>query len=438
VARHRLANGIEVWIAEQHALPRVALALAIRGGAERDPPGRAGLAALCADLIDEGSGSRSALELAVAFADEGAEFDAVTSHAGTVLRVWSLSDPPGLGRVLGLLADVATRPRFLGVEFERVRADRLTAIAARGDDPAAVADRILDKAIYGDAHAYGIPVEGRAGSLRRVRLQDVRAFWHRHYRPDNAALIAVGAVVPADLLRALQDAFGPWRTPPSERAPDPPPPTGFGPRLVVVDRPGASQSEIRLGHVGLARGHRDEFAVEVLATLLGGTFASRLNHRLREELGYTYGAWAGFALRRGAGPFVTGAAVRTDATAAAVREFASEVTRIREAEPSAVELRRARDGLLRGLPARFEGASAVAWELANLFLHGAPSDHFARYAERVAAVTAQDVHRAAAEHLRPEQLQIAIVGDRAAIEADLAAAGLGAPEIWDAEGTPVR
>jgi len=433
VTRRQLANGLRVWTVEHHAVPRVAVVLAVRAGADVDPPGKAGLAALCADMLDEGAGGRGALAIAEALDDEGAQLGISTSSAATLLTLWSLSDRANLESSLAVLGDVVVRPDFARRELDRVRADRLTEILQGHDEPELVAGHSLAQALYGKDHVYGSPLIGRTRTLASVKHADVKRFWRAHYRPDNAALIVAGAIRPDELVPMLERALGGWTARPLPPTQAPRAPERRGPRLVIVDRPGAPQSEVRLGHVGLERGHPDEFVVEVLGTLLGGSFASRLNNRLREQLGYTYGAWGGFDLRRGPGPFVMGAAVRTDATAAAVTEFFAEVHRIREREPADEEVARARDGLLRSLPQSFEGASAIATRLADLFAHGLDAEYFDHYVERIGAVTAADVQRAARDHIRPEEIHVIVVGDRAALQ-DLSALDLGVAQVWDAEG----
>jgi len=436
VMRVRLDNGLPVWIAEQHAIPRVAFVLAVLAGADADPSGRAGLAALTADMLDEGAGERSAMAIAEALADEGADLEIYTSASATYITLWSLSETESLAASLSVLGDIVTRPAFSLREFKRVRESRLGAILQRRDTPAVVAGEALAQAVYGTDHPYGWPVAGRAGTLSSIRHNDLKRFWRARYRPDNAAMIVVGATRTEEIVPLLSDAMEDWRTPPQPPTQAPAAPEGAGPRLVIVDRPGAPQSEVRIGHAGIARAHPDAFVVEVLGNLLGGSFASRLNNRLREQLGYTYGAWGFFDMRRGPGPFVMGAAVQTDVTAEAIGEFLAEVRRICAETPEEDEVARARDGLLRALPRTFEGASAIAGKLADLYVHDLPADYFEEYVERVGAVTPTEVRRAACEHARPEDLQVVVVGDRSAIEGGVVALSLGTPETWDAEGKP--
>jgi zinc protease len=430
VSRHRLANGLEVWVAAEDAWPRAAVALAVRAGAEADPPGKAGLAALTADLLLES-------ERVAALADEGAELGAETSVSGTTLHLWSLTEGTSLRTSIGLLAGIVTTPVFRERDLVRLRADRAGKLRARHNDPGVIANETLALAVYGGRHAYGWPVGGRERTLATVRVADVEAFWRDRFRPDRSAAIVVGAVRDDDIVAILEHTFGRWKA--AARADTVPAAIERpGPRLVIVDRPGATESEVRLGQKGLGRGDADRFAADVLAGLLGGGFRSRLNRRLRDELGYTGSAWAAFDSSRSPGPFIMGASVRTDATAAAIRAFIAEVRRIQEAEPSGEELARARDGVLLGLPARFEGAAALAGELAELYVNDLPPDYYDGYVEKVRAVTAADVQRAAAEHLRPGGLRAVVVGDRRTIEGGLATLGMEDAQIWDEDGSPVR
>jgi predicted Zn-dependent peptidase len=344
-----------------------------------------------------------------------------------------------LGDALQVMADVSLRPTFPAEELDRLRKERLTALLQARDNVAGIVQLAFPRIVYGPTHRYGTSANGLAPALGALTVDDLRAFYRAHYRPDNTTLIVVGDVTQASLLPMLEKAFGAWKSD-GMQALDPVVPTA--PQLTrrqvyLVDKPGAVQSQIRIGWVGVPRSTPDYVALEVLNTVLGGSFTSRLNQNLREQHGYTYGASSQFVFRRTAGPFLISSGVRTDVTAPSVTEIFKEVRRMRETPLTADELALAKDSLVRSLPAQFETSSSVTASTANIYTYDLGLDYYTKLPGRMSAVTADDVKVAAEKYVVPEKLLIVAVGDRARIAPELQKLNLGPVETRGADGMPV-
>lgn len=427
IERRTLDNGLRVWTVEHRQVPLVSVLVITAAGAASDPGDRPGLAALTADLLDEGSGDRSALDIHEALARLGAQFDTDVGHDATVLGLTALER--SLDEGLALVADMVLRPRFDDRDFRRVRDLRLNRLLQFRDSPSAIADRAFADLLYRD-HPYGHLPIGTEASLRAIGLDDVTDFHERAFRPDQTTVIAVGDADHETLAAAVRRAFEAWRpTPNSGMLPGPAtfgaPPTSPS-RLALVHRPGAAQSELRIGHVALPRLAPDYHACVVLNMILGGQFVSRINMNLRQEKGYTYGARTAFEFRRGAGPFAMHASVQADATTDAIRESFREFSAIRGERPvSADELATGRAALTRGYPRNFETSDQIARAAAQLALYELPDDYFSTFVPTVLALTPDEITRAAARHLHPDRMAVVIVGDRERFASSLGSLDLG-------------
>jgi predicted Zn-dependent peptidase len=426
IVKRTLDNGLKVWTVEHSAVPLVSLLLLLPAGAAADPVDRPGLASLTGDLVDEGAGDLSAITLHETLARIGARLDI---DVGADASTFALS---GLARfserAFDILADLALRPRFDPTEFERVRERRLSRLLQLRDMPPAVADRTFLSLIY-PGHPYGHLAVGTEESLRQTTLGEVVAFHRRAYTLSNATLIVVGDGSHDRFVNMARRAFDARQAPAADPVVDAamlPRPAAPAHRFALVDRPGAAQSELRIGHVATARNSPDYHALLVLNMVLGGQFVSRLNMKLREEKGYTYGARTSFDFRRGPGPFVLQVSVDTEATAEAIRESLSEIAAIRgDRPPTADELAGARAALTRGYPRNFETAWQIARAAAQLSLYELPDDYFSTFVPRVRGVDAESVARVARTHIDPDRLVSVVVGDRSRVLDPLAGAGLG-------------
>ena len=410
----------------------VSLALLLPAGSALDPAERPGLASMTADMLDEGSGERSAIEMQEALARIGAELDTEAGPDSVVLSL-SLLDrfvPQGLR----LLSDIVVRPRLDAVDFERVRALRANRMRQLRDVAGVNAEAVFARALYG-SHAYGHLSIGSSTSLAGMDTAEVIGFHRAQYDPSRATLIAVGAIDDAAFAREVEDAFGTWERS-TDRSTAPAVPggaadettTGAAPaqRLLIVDRPGAAQTELRVGHVGVPRKAPDFHALVLLNAVLGGHFSSRLNLNLRERKGYTYGVRSVFDFRRMAGPFSIQTSVQTDATAEAVSEILGELHAIGHDRPVDEEERSLSAATLtKGYPRNFETSGQVAMGLAQLAIYDLPGDTFEVFAPRIQALTADDVTRAAGQYFHPDRAVVVAVGDCLRIRHALEAAGLG-------------
>jgi len=426
VTRETLPNGLRVLVAENHNAPLLSVRALVRSGADHDSTLTAGLASIAADMLDEGTGARDAIQLAEdigllgAALGTGADWDA--SYVS--LDVLSRNSEPSLA----IFGDVTVRPAFPPDELERVRAERLNEILQQRNEPGAIAGKRFASLLYGTG-AYGNTVIGSAESVARITLDDVRHFYRRHYVPNNSALVVSGDISAARAIELVKRDLGDW-----QRGPESPRPT-LAPKpiaescLYVIDRPQAVQSEIRIGHVGVARSCEDYFPLFVMNAVFGGVFNSRINLNLREKHGYTYGARSQFAFRRQAGPFVLAAPVRNEVTREAVSEMLSELRRIQTGDLETLELDDTKNYLTGVFPATVQTASDIASRLVDTELYGLSDDYFDHYRENIAAVTKDDVTSVANKYLDPDRVVIVIVGNAKEIREPLGTLGFPMHEL---------
>jgi len=434
IARHRLPNGLQVLTVEHSSVPVVTFVVQVRGGSGADPGHRAGLAAMVADMIDEGTGSLSAIDVSDALARIGADYDVEVGGDATVFSLATLARFASRGA--SLLADMVCRPSLRQDDFARVRQLRLDRLRQLKDVASALAEGAFLRLLYAD-HPYGHLAIGHDASLREMSLDEVAAFHRGSMVPSSTTVIACGALSHDELRRQVEDAFGPWSAAAGVASPHAPSDIepGMMPsaRLAVVPREGAAQSELRIGHLSTRRVTPDHPALVVMNAVLGGQFVSRINLKLREEKGYTYGARTSFEWRCGVSPFVVQTSVHTAATAAAIADCLGELTDIGHTRPpSEDELSLAKASLTRGYPRAFETAQQVARSVAQLDLYGLPDSYFSEFVPRINAVTREHVVDVARRHLDAARLTTLVVGDFSAIAESLRALGLGEPTVLPA------
>ncbi len=417
-----LSNGLDVLLMEKHGVPLVQLNVLVRAGSAHDPSDKRGLASLTADMMDEGAGSRDALQLADEIEFLGAR---IGTRAGSHTTTLSLHTPLSkFDAALPLLADILLRPTFPADELERKRKSLLTSLLQAHDEPNAIASAAFNLALYGNDHPYGGTGYGYEASIRAFSVADLREFHQTYFVANNAALIVVGDVTPGEILPKLEAALGSW-------APGQVPEVSWPEtrqverrEVILVDKPGAPQSVIRIGRIGTDRHSDDYYDIQVMNTILGGSFTSRLNQNLREDKGYTYGAYSMFSFNVMPGPFTAASSVQTEVTDSAVAEFFKEMNGILEPVPED-ELAGAKNYEAFSLPAQFESVSGIAGNLAELVTYGLPLDYFNHYVDEILAVTQRDVRRVAREYVNPGRVKVIVVGDRATIEEGIRALNLG-------------
>jgi zinc protease len=337
---------------------------------------------------------------------------------------------------LDLMADVVLRTSFPAEEIERQRASRLAQLVQQRDNPAQVAAQVAAAALYGTRHPYGFSEIGTEAAVKGITRDQMSAFWRQNFVPNNAALIVAGDISMVELRTLAERAFGGWArgTPVS---PTLSAPATTAARVVIVDKPGSPQTQVRVVSIGAPRSSPDFRPLQVMNQALGGLFSSRINMNLREQHGYTYGANSQFTFRRAAGPFQVASAVRTDVTAPAVSEVFNEIRGMVERPLSAEELQKAKDAMANSLPGAFETSAGAVNNFSNVFTYNLGLDYYTQYAAQVRAVTADQVRSVAKNYLVPERMVVIAVGDDKMIRPELLKLNLGALEIRNAEGTPI-
>jgi zinc protease len=424
IQKRALSNGLPVWIVELHKVPVAQINLLVFSGSADDPPGRFGAASLASAMLEEGAGSRSALEVADAIDFLGADLSSGSGIDSTAVR---LHVPVArLADALPIMADVALRPTFKKEELDRLRQQRLTQMLQGRDDPQTIASSAFPRVLYGPRHRYGTPTGGTAETIKTFTSDDLREFYSSTFRPDRATILAIGDVTPDKVMPLLEKSFGTWKATgaaaprqtiaavdePAERT------------IYLVDKPGAAQSQIRIGWIGVPRSTPDYFPLVVMNTILGGSFSSRLNMNLREAHGYTYGASSQFDMRAAAGPFTAAAGVQTDKTKESLTEFFNELNGILKPIP-AEELSRAKNYVALRYPGGFETTGDISRQLENALVFHLPDNYFSTYVQNIQAVTAADVQRVAQKYIAPGRFAVVVVGDQKAIEAGIRSLNLG-------------
>ena len=426
-----LRNGLTIFLIERHEVPLVSVSLVVRAGEDTEPAGKAGLASFVLDMLDEGTRDRDAAAIARGFEDLAARYGIFADADASGVHVTALAET--LGDVLALFSDVALRPTFRDADLERVRVERLGTIAQALDDPQSVGQHVLSRVVYGDTHPWAFPAEGTVNSIKSLKRSDLEKWHQSWFRPESAALFVVGDTTEAALLPLLEKSFGGWKPGKAPKATPHKVPKGTR-TIYLVDKPGAPQSQIWIGQVGVASGAPDVFPARVMNHILGGAGNSRLNSNLRTEHAYSYGVFSYFDTHREAGPFVAAGAVVSEKTAEALDEFLKELQRMKGGDVSDAELADAKESLIRSIPALFASDDQIAGAYARAWAHGLPLDYYEKYQARVESVTKDDVAKAARERLHPDEMAIVVVGPAATIAPKIEALKLAQIELRDANG----
>ena len=429
-----LPNGLTLILSERRGLPIVAANLVLKTGSDANPLDKPGLANFVAAMLDEGTSTRSSLQIADEIAQLGASLNTGSTMDATTVSARSLTK--NFGKTLDVLADVVLHPSFPAEEIERQRASRLAGLVQQRDNPSQVAAQVMASALYGPKHPYGYAEVGTEAAVKAVMRSDMEAFWKQNFVPNNSALVVAGDIAMPELKALAEKAFGSWpRGTPAQPALGEPMRTKA--RVVIVDKPGSPQTQVRVASIGAARSSPDFRPMQVMNLALGGLFSSRINMNLREAHGYTYGASSGFAFRRAPGPFQVASGIRTDVTAAAIDEIFKELRGMVDKPVGAEELSKAKDALANSLPGAFESSSNAVGNFSNVFIYNLGLDYYTKYAAQVNAVTTDQTLTMAKKYLVPDNMVVIAVGDRAKIEPELKKLNLGSIEIRDTEGKPI-
>jgi zinc protease len=417
----KLPNGMQVVIVSHHEQPSVSVRMIVRAGAAQDPKGKMGVAMLTATLLDQGAGKRSAAQIADAIDFVGG---ILSTGAGTDLTYVSavvLKDSFPLA--LELMSDVVRRPTFAQEELDRQRQQALSGMKVSAEDPEAVANQVIDRLIYG-FHPYGLPGTGTTESLSSITRQDLVDFHRQYYVPNNVLIAVVGDVSADEAMAGVTKVFGDWpqATVPAFQPTDPPQPTK---RVIVIDKPDAVQTEIRVGQLGIPRKHADYLPMDQAVKILGGEGANRLQQVLRSQRGLTYGASADLDTYKATGGIVAETDTRTDATAEALRLAIDEFYKLQRERVYEGELQGAQAYLAGHFPLTIETPDAIATQVLNQLFYELPLEELQTYPDRVRSVSPEEVQRVARTYLRPDRLAVVLVGNADGFVDDLKGIGFG-------------
>jgi len=419
----RLPSGIRLVTAPVSKLPLATVLVIIDAGSTDEPSGKEGVAALTAATLVEGTKQYSGAELTEKFEQLGTSLESGADWDSTFVKITTLSSR--LGEATSLLGETLSNPVFPGREVERLRAERLAEILQLETEPRGLADEKFSQFLYVDGSRYSKPDGGTSESVSALARKDIERFYRANYKSQATTVIIAGDIS-ADAARALvSQAFRNLPAGSPRKQSFSAVPRTDGRSVRIVNKPDASQSELRVGHIGLPRKHPDFFPALVMNAVLGGLFGSRINLNLREVHGYTYGASSLFDWRRGPGPFVVSTAVQSEVTAPALREIGLEIDRIRAEKISEDELSLARDYLEGVFPIRYETTAAIASALATSVIYELPPDYYDSYRRNIHNVSANAVLEAARLHLHPHELQTVVVGDAEVVRDSLASLALG-------------
>jgi zinc protease len=433
-ASFQLPNGLTVLLVEQHQLPLVTAHLVVLNGSDANPVDKPGLSSFTAQMLPEGTERRSSTQVADDAAQIGASVRAQSTSDDSLIAIRTLK--PNADAAFDLLSDVTLHPKLESAEIERVRKIREGDILQIQDDPGQLVIGVLLKTVYGPGHPYGYREEGTIAANRLINRDDLVKMWQRGYAPGNSALVLTGDLTPLEARQLAEKYFGDWKGAASRHEP-PVVAVKTSRSISIVDKPGAPQTFLIVGNLGVPRSTPDYVPLEVMNNILGGLFSSRINVNLREDHGYTYGGFSFFMYRRGPGVFAAGGGIRTDATAPAVQELFKELDRIRTAPPTGEELSLSKGAFSHSLAGLFESSEQTANTIGDMFTYELPPDYYQKLPDRIDAVTPADVQRMGQKYIHPETSVVIGAGDRAKIEDSLKKLSLGPVEVRDYEGNLV-
>jgi zinc protease len=435
--RYTLTNGADLIVSEKHDLPLISFRITIQGGASQmEPATRRGLASLTASMMSEGTKTRDGEALSNAQQLLGTSININIGSENGFLAFQSTTKK--FPQALDVLADMLLNSRFPQDALERLRAQRIVALTQARDQPAAIATRVFAKILYGDVHPFGQNVTEE--SLKAITRDDIAAFHKVYFRPGRALITVVGDVNPSSVKATLEKSLADWPRGGEKPAFSYPAlPSTHPATIFLVDKPGAAQSTFAIGNPGPPRNTPDYDALQVMNTILGGMFQSRLNANIREEKGYSYGVNSNFGYGKGPGAFRAGGDMVSAKSDAALVEFMKELRGIGGARPvTDEELKTAKDSLIQRLPGTFESVQSVNNAIVSLWTQGLPDSYYQQYISRISAVKKEDVLRVAKQYIDMEHLNIVIVGDRVSIEAPIRATGIAPIVLTDIEGKALQ
>lgn len=434
IERLTLSNGLPVWFCRTEGLPVTTLTLLLPGGGLRESPARAGVATLTGALLESGAGEMEAPEISEKLERLGVHLQVGTAWEVSHLKFTALS--PMVGPALDLAGTLVQTPSFPEAEVDRLRNQQVAGILQRRAEPRGFANELVSRFLFAEDSPFSRPLGGLSESVSALTRDDVQNYHDAFYSPSGAGIVVAGNIEPGRILEQVERVFGQWQGEALPVLDVPVRPRSDGVQVVVIDRPGAVQSEIRIGHIGVPRNTPDYFPITVMNTILGGAFSSRLNLNLREKHGFTYGVRSSFVMRRRPGPFLVSTAVQTEVTGRAVQEILAEIGGMRDSEVRSEELSDARQYVAGTFPLPLQTTEGIAARLSELFIYDLPDSYLEEFAERTIAVEAEDVLRVARQYLHPDCATILVLGDAAAVTKQLASIGLGDVDVIPQDRIP--
>ncbi len=434
-----LSNGLRVLVAEHHELPLIQFNLLVKSGWTADPAGKPGVSSLASDLQDEGTKTRTALDISQGLKALGSTLRSGSSFDGSTVSLNTLKKH--LTPSLDIFADVIANPTFPQEELARKKKEVLARIMQEKRQPVTAAIKSFLKTLYGKEHPYGQPFTGTGTeeSIASIERGDLMNYYDSYFRPNNASLVVVGDVTADEMVPVLENALQAWKKKDVPRVALPEPAKIERSCVYLIDKPGAPQSVIVAGHYGIRRNSPDYFNVSVMNTLLGGKFTSRLNMNLREDKGYTYGASSMFWYYQGLGPFLAYTQVHTQFTKESLTEMVREFRGIGGANPVRIEeLEETKRYMTLRYPREFETISQIGSKLNELVTYDLPKDYFMHYTASIQGVSAQDVETAGKKQIDPDRMLVVIMGDAEKIKPGIEELHIGEIRYLDPEGNPVQ
>jgi zinc protease len=432
----QLANGATLIVSERHGLPLVSFAITFVGGANQfEPENKRGVAAMTASMLSEGTATKTGDQISDALQLLGTGVSTFVS--GEEGNISFLSTAKNFDAVLAILSDMMLNSTFPADALDRVRARTLVNLTQAKDQPTVVGSQVFAKILYGSAHPYG--QRATETSVKAITREDVMAFQKAFFQPGRAIVTVVGDITPAQAKSSVEKGLAAWAKAGEKPSFDYPKLPALQPaKIYLVDKPGSAQAVVNIGLPGPPRNTPDYFALQVMNTILGGMFQSRLNANIREQKGYSYGVNSGFAYGKGPGAFRAGGSIFIDKTDAALKEFMKELKGIVGERPiTDEEIQTAKESLIQGLPQRFASVSGISNAITSLYVQGLPEDYYQTYAKNVSAVTKEDLLRVAKRYIDLKNLAIVIVADKSQVEGPLKATGIAPITYIDIEGNPV-
>ena len=429
---YKMPNGLMVVLLEDHRVPFVTFQLGMRAGDSADPKALPGLAAITADMLNEGTAHRTSKQIASEIDFIGGAMKATADPDFTILSGSGLSKYQD--RFFDIVSDVLLNPSFPEDELKLEKTNLLQELTMKRSQPDFLADERFHKVVFGNT-PYAVLTPTKE-SIEKITQADLKAFHDNKYVPNASTLVVVGDFNLDKMKALIEKSFGGWHSGAMPETADNNAPAQTGRKIYLIDRPGSVQSSVKIGNVGIKKNDADFFPAIVANQILGGSSNSRLFLNIREQKGYTYGAYSNFAARKQPGEFYAGGSVRSAVTAPSLQEFLYELDRIRKLPVSSQELSSAKNYLVGSFQLGFETQGGVAQRLLEQQMYDLPSDYLGTYADKVLAVTPDDVRRVARNHIDLNNLVITVVGDAKQIEPELM---YFAPvDVYDTNGSLVR